>query len=60
MEKKKNQYEGLKRPTVTLTKSEHKKIAHFCIDNDITISEFLKRAGLFCVKKNILPDEDKG
>jgi len=56
MKEKKNQYEGLKRPTVMLTGEEHKAIAHFCIDHDITISEFLKRAGLYCVKKKIVPD----
>ena len=57
MEKKKNQFEGLKRPTVVLTLEEHKAIAHFCIDHDITISEFLKRAGLYFVEKGKVPEE---
>jgi len=56
MKEKKNPYETLKRPTVSLTNEEHKAIAHFCIDHDISIGDFLKRAGLYCVKKKIVPD----
>ena len=55
---KEKQFAGLKRPTVVLTKEEHKRIAHFCIENDIKIGEFLKKAALYCVKKNIVPGED--
>ena len=54
--KKYNQYSHLKRPNVTLTPEEHKLIAKFCIDNEIKIGEFLKRAGVYCVSKDIVPD----
>jgi len=57
MEDNKNQFEGLKRPTVAMTKDEHKIIAHYCIDNDISIGEFLKSAGLYCVEKGINPSK---
>ena len=56
-EKNKKPLEGMKRPTVTLSREEQKAIAHFCIDNDISIGEFLKRAGLYCVEKGIVPDD---
>ena len=55
--KKYNQYSHLKRPTVTLSLDEHKKIAKFCIDNEIKIGEFLRRAGVYCVTKGVVPEE---
>ncbi len=55
-ENKYNQYSHLKRPNVTLTPEEHKLIAKFCIDNELKIGEFLKRAGVYCVTKGIIPD----
>ena len=51
--KKGNQYTGLKRPNVTLTAEEHKEIMHFCIDQEMKIGEFLKLAGLYCVREGI-------
>ena len=51
-----NQYSHLKRPNVKLTIDEHKMIAKFCIDNDIKIGEFLRRAGIYCVSNKIIPD----
>lgn len=53
---KDNQYSHFKRPNVTLTPVEHKLIAKFCIDNELKIGEFLKRAGVYCVTKGIVPD----
>jgi hypothetical protein len=50
-----NKYEGLKRPTVTLSPEEHKLIAKFCIDQEITINDFMRRAALHCVNKKIVP-----
>lgn len=50
------QYSNLKRPTVTLSLDEHKKIAKFCIENDIKIGEFLRRAGIYCATNRIIPD----
>ena len=51
--KTESKYDGLKRPTVPLTPDEHKMIARFCIDNDMKIGEFLRRAGLYCVENGI-------
>lgn len=56
-EKGLNQYSKVKRPTVTLTSEEHKLIAKFCIDNDMKIGDFLRRAGVHCVTKGIIPKE---
>lgn len=52
----KNQYSNVKRPNVTLSPEEHKIIAKFCIDNDVKIGDFLRRAGVYCVTEGILPD----
>jgi hypothetical protein len=54
--KKSNQYSDVKRPNVTLTLEEHKKIAKFCIDNEIKIGDFLRRAGVYCVTNGIVPE----
>lgn len=51
-----NKYDGYKRPTVTLIPEEHKLIAKFCIDQDITINDFMRKAALYCVKKKIVPE----
>lgn len=59
MTEKKNQYGGMKRPTVQLTPEEHRKISHYCIDKGIKIGDFLRKAGLYCMKNNINLPEDK-
>jgi len=51
-----NKYDGYKRPTVTLTPEEHKLIAKFCIDQEITINDFMRLAALHCVNKKIVPE----
>ena len=51
--KKYNQYSHLKRPNVTLTLDEHKKIAKYCIDNEMKIGDFLRQAALHCIDKKI-------
>ena len=48
-----NKYDGLKRPTVPLTIDEHKMIARFCIDNDMKIGDFLRKAANYCVENKI-------
>ncbi len=48
-----DQPEIFKRPTVMFTKDEHKLIARHCLDNDMKIGDFLRRAGLHCVEKKI-------
>ncbi len=55
MKKKKNTIEetGLKRPSVAFSVDEHKKVAHYCIENDITIGEFLRKSALYCARKDI-------
>jgi hypothetical protein len=52
---KTGQYSKVKRPTVTLSPEEHKLIAKFCIDQEITINDFMRRAALHCVNKKIVP-----
>jgi hypothetical protein len=59
MEEKKNQYGGMKRPTVQLTPEEHRSISHYCIDKGIKIGDFLKRAAFYCMQHNINLPEDK-
>lgn len=51
-----NQYTEVKRPNVTLSPEEHKLIAKFCIDNEMKIGDFLRRAGIHCVTKGIIPE----
>ena len=58
MAEKENQYSDVRRPTVQLTPEEHRKISHYCIDHDIKIGEFLKKAGLYCLKHKIDPMEE--
>jgi hypothetical protein len=50
------QYSKVKRPTVSLSPEEHKLIAKFCIDQEITINDFMRRAALYCVQKKIVPE----
>jgi len=51
--KRYNQYSHLKRPNIPLTVDEHKMIARFCIDNDMKIGDFLRRAANYCVENKI-------
>ena len=51
--KRYNQYSHLKRPNISLSVDEHKKIARFCIDNDMKIRDFLRGAALYCVENGI-------
>ena len=46
-----------KRPTVKLEPDEHKLVAHYCIDIDMSIGDFLRKAALYCVKNKIDPSE---
>ncbi|HNR90557.1 MAG TPA: hypothetical protein PKM65_19630 [Spirochaetota bacterium] len=56
---KKNQYDGVRRPTVVLSEEEHKELAHYCIDNGIKIGDFLRKSALYCLKHGINPTEDR-
>lgn len=56
---KENQYSGVRRPTVVLTEAEHKEIAHYCIEHDLKIGEFLKEAARYCMNRNIVPGKQK-
>lgn len=51
--KKLNQYSQVKRPNITLALDEHKKIAKYCIDNEMKIGDFLRQAALHCIDKKI-------
>jgi len=57
--KKINKYSNVKRPTVTLSLAEHKKIEHFRIDLDMKIGEFMREAALYCVRNKIDPRKKK-
>ena len=48
-----------KRPTVKLEPEEHKLIAHYCIDLDEPIGDFLRQAALYCVKNKINPFKNR-
>ncbi len=48
-----NQYTHMKRPNVPMTLDEHKRIAKYCIDNEMKIGDFLRQAGLYCLDKKI-------
>jgi len=48
--------DGEELPNVKLSPEEHKIIAKFCIENDIKIGEFLRRAGIYCATNRIIPD----
>jgi len=58
MPDKRNQYSEVKRPTVQLSPEEHRKIFHYCIDHDIKIGDFLKKAAMYCLKNKIDPTKD--
>ena len=53
---KTDKYKEVKRPTVTLAPDEHKLIAHYCIDLDINIGDFMRQAALYCVKHKVKLD----
>jgi hypothetical protein len=55
MKKTIDQIKDSKRPTVAFSNDEHKLIAHFCIDHDLKLGDFLKNAALYCVKNKINP-----
>ena len=46
-------FRDLKRPTVAFTKDEHKRIKQYCLDNDITINDYLRQSALYCLENKI-------
>jgi NRPS condensation-like uncharacterized protein len=46
-------FRDLKRPTVTFSKDEHKRIKQYCLDNDITINDYLRQSALYCLENKI-------
>ncbi len=59
MKDEQDKYQGLRRPTVTFTEEEHKRIAHYCIDHGMKIGDFIRRAALHCLDNDIIPDKEK-
>ena len=55
MKKTEDQNQDSKRPAVAFSNDEHKLIAHFCIEHDLKLGDFLKNAALYCVKNKINP-----
>ena len=58
MEKKKYD-DNIKRPTVLLTREQHKEIKIFCAENDIKIQDFLTNAALHALKNKLIPGKKK-
>ena len=52
-EEKASQHSKMKRPSVVLTPEEYKAVAHYCIDHDMKMGEFIKQAALYCAEKGI-------
>jgi hypothetical protein len=48
-----DRYGGKLRPFVLLTPEEDKAIAHASIDAELTKSEWLRRAALYCLKNEV-------
>jgi hypothetical protein len=59
MAEKRNPYDNVKRPTVQFSPEEHRRILHYCIDQEIKIGDFLRQAAIYCMKHKINPAEDK-
>lgn len=43
------------KPSVFFSDEEHKKIKLFCVENNISIQEFIRFASLYCLDKKIKP-----
>ncbi|MCP4137486.1 MAG: hypothetical protein GY754_41345 [bacterium] len=54
---KNEKYKDYKRPTLLLTPEQHKRIKLLCVENDIKLQDFLTHAAMYCLEKNILPEE---
>ncbi len=50
--KKKNE-ESMKKTTIRIPLDAYKKIAHYCIDNDVNVQDFLKMAALHWIDHKI-------
>lgn len=48
-----DRYAGRLRPFILLTPEEDKAIAHQAIDAELTKSEWLRRAALYCLKNEV-------
>lgn len=49
----KREIELNKRPTVAFTDEEHKRIKVFCVENNISMQDFLRQSALYCLEKKI-------
>lgn len=45
--------------TVRMTKEEAKELRMFCLQNDVTLNDFLKNAADYCMNHKILPKPKK-
>ncbi len=43
------------KPSVFFLEEEHKKIKLFCVENNISIQEYIRFASLYCLEKKIKP-----
>ena len=49
--------DSVKRPTIRLSKEEHKQLKIFCAEHDVSMQDFLRHAVLYCMDKGVLPEE---
>ncbi len=45
--------EIIRRPTVGFTDEEHKRLKVYCVMNDISLQEFIRKAALYCLDEKI-------
>lgn len=43
----------MKKTTIRIPQGAYKKIAHYCIDKDVSVQDFLKMAALHCIDHKI-------
>lgn len=50
---KKEDDESMKKTTIRIPLDAYKKIAHYCIDHDVSVQDFLKMAALHWIDHKI-------
>ena len=48
-----HQEQLVKRPTVAFTAAEHKSIKLHCVENDITIQDFIRKSAVYCLNERV-------
>lgn len=45
--------------SLRIEKELHKKVRRYCLDNDISLNDFVINSITYCLEKNLLPKKDK-